>query len=218
MSASASSSGSQACGSGATSSVSAQKYSASAYPHYHSASAHPHVPTAKPWNERMILNKYFQSLGGAGSTEPSLVFSQPKEDVGLKQKLIALRMVAEDIMNSDQPSAEVLAWTLNRIEEVNGQIKKVTDDDTHVVNAKLLAERVIIKFLKYRTSRFTDSYKSDFYDGSTCVNQPIKFDPIFRIAVQNMAKRCGLDGDPILSNLHVGLSSLKRFKDFISIQ
>jgi hypothetical protein len=233
-------SGSQACGSGATSSVSASAYPHSAYPHSaypHSASAYPHStkpnhslyhptsygPSSLPpavttisHKGQLILTQHFKSLGGATMTEPSLVFSTPQH-VALTQKLTALRIVAEDAMTAVNTSPEVLDWMILRMEEVNGQIQKVKDE-THVTNAKLLAERIIIKFIKYQTSRFTPAPQSDFYDGSACVNRAIKFNPVLLVAVQNVANKCSFDAEEILSNLHVGLSSLHRFKDFISCQ
>lgn len=116
------------------------------------------------------------------------------------------------------PPAGVAEWLDSQMIEAQTQAEKVADKK----NGRELAKRLVHKFRKWGPVRFgvADLCKRDFYDGSERLDtllSPVVLQPDFETAVMEQALAAGVDGNEVLSNIHVGLSSLKRFDKWIAV-
>ncbi len=151
---------------------------------------------------------------------PHLEFVKANVD-SVEMKLQHLMELQRDYEMDPQMPDAVFNWLevqqQRECEKIDHLMKR-----EHETNAYLLAERVIHKFVKWGPVRFglTPLCQNDFYDGSRAINSldnPVRFEPVFRNFVMKLARKAGLNGDQILRNLHIGLHSAQRFSEFIDV-
>jgi hypothetical protein len=150
-----------------------------------------------------------------GFTSHHLTFLRP--DVSKSQRVIAT-VTAILALN---PPEETKAWVESEIKKAEESKSQVVAE-TKVTNARLLAERVVHKFRKWGPVRFglTPSCRRDFYNGTSPVDtldNPLKFDPIFESELRKQTVAAGLDADLLMPHIHLGVVSLARFKEFMTL-
>jgi hypothetical protein len=154
-------------------------------------------------------------------TSPHLEFVRTDTTV-FEDRIDHLMEVINDYgLDSDMPDS-VLFWLEGQKRKEIGRVEKLCERE-HEVNAYLLAERVVHKFMKWGPVRFglTPACQNDFYDGSHAIDSldnPVRFEPVFRTQVLKLARKYKLNGDQILRNLHIGANSAKRFAEFIDVE
>ena len=125
-------------------------------------------------------------------------------------------------LQTRNPPEAVATWLESQVAEAQKEAElaeKVADEK----NGRELAKRVVHKFLKWGPVRFgkADNCKRDFYDGSQKVasssDATLALEPGFENAMMEQALAAGVDGTEVLSNLHVGVSSLKRFAKWMAL-
>ena len=99
------------------------------------------------------------------------------------------------------------------------RIMQQADDKAHDTNAQLLAERVYHKYLKWGSQRFSADPKqgSCFYTGEPCCDsrdRKVSYDPVF---IAKLFEVAGPLACKIMTELHIGLPSARRFVDFIKL-
>jgi hypothetical protein len=140
----------------------------------------------------------------------------------LEMKLEHLVALQDDYATDAQMPDRVFDWIEVQKQRESAKIEQMMERE-HQTNAYLLAERVVHKFVKWGPVRFgyTPKCQNDFYDGSRPINSldnPVRFEPVFRNLVMKLARDAELNGDQILRNLHLGLASAKRFSEFMDVE